>query len=79
MEKIRTGVLREVVKDRAAVGSHWIAVPTLLRGLQLDEPLEAIRSHILDARSALGRGDDEWAAMELGFADEMLRRMLGLS
>jgi hypothetical protein len=77
MEKIHTGVLREVVKDRAAAGTHWIVLHTLLRRLQLDEPLEEIRSHISEARSALERGDDEWAAMELGFADGLLRGMLG--
>jgi hypothetical protein len=73
---IHTGVLRDIVKDRAAVGEHWIPVPALLRRLQLDQPLEEIRTLLADVRAALQEGDDERAEVELDFVDGILRRML---
>jgi hypothetical protein len=73
---IHTGVLREVVKDQAAAGEHWVPVPALLRRLRLDEPLEELRTRIRDAQAALQRGDAEWAVIELDFAEVLLRPML---
>jgi hypothetical protein len=73
---IHTGVLRDIVKDRAAVGEHWVPVPVLLRRLQLDQPLEEIRNRLGDFRAALQQGDDELAELELEFAEGILRRML---
>jgi phosphoglycerate-specific signal transduction histidine kinase len=67
------------VKDQAAVGQHWISVSALLRRLQLDEPLEEIRSHIGGARMALEQGDDDWAITQLDFVEGLLRRMLDSS
>jgi hypothetical protein len=73
---IHAGVLRDIVKDRAAIGEHWIPVPALLRRLQLDERLEEIRSRLGDAQKALQQGDYEQVELELGFAESILRRML---
>jgi hypothetical protein len=73
---IHTGLLRDIVKDRAAVGEQWIPVPALLRRLQLDERLEEIRSRLGDAQTALQQGDGEQVHLELGFAESILRRML---
>jgi hypothetical protein len=73
---IHAGVLRDIVKDRAAIGEHWIPVPALLRRLQLDERLEEIRSRLGDAQTALQQGDYEQVELELGFAESILRKML---
>jgi hypothetical protein len=73
---IHTGVLREVVKDRAALGEHWIPIYVLLRRLQLDEPLEDMRAWARDACTALQRGDAEWAAIQLEFIEGQLGWML---
>lgn len=73
---IHAGVLREIVKDRAAIGEHWIPVPALLRRLQLDERLEQIRSRLRDAQTALQQRDYEQVELELEFAESILRRTL---
>jgi hypothetical protein len=73
---IHTGLLRDIVKDRAAAGEHWIPVPALLRRLQLDERLEEIRSRLGDAQTALREGDCEQVKLELEFAESILRRTL---
>jgi hypothetical protein len=73
---IHAGVLRDIVKDRAAIGEHWIPVPALLRRLQLNERLEEIRSRLGDAQTALQQGDYEQVKLELEFAEAILRRML---
>jgi hypothetical protein len=73
---IHAGVLRDIVKDRAAIGEHWIPVPALLRRLQLDERLEEIRSRLRDAQTALQQGDYEQVELELEFAEAILRRTL---
>jgi hypothetical protein len=75
-QAIHTGVLREVVKDKAAVGEHWIPVSALLARLQLDEPLKQMRSLVGDAREAIQRGEDDWADLQLEFVERLLRPML---
>jgi hypothetical protein len=73
---IHTGVLREVVKDQAAVGEHWIPLSALLTRLQLDEPLKQMRSLVGDARDAIQRGEDDWADLQLEFVEGLLRPLL---
>jgi hypothetical protein len=73
---IHTGVLRDVVKDRAAIGEHWIPLNALLARLQLDEPLKQMRSLVGDARDAVQRGEDDWADLQLEFVEGLLRPML---
>jgi hypothetical protein len=73
---IPTGLLREVVKDQAAIGEHWISASALLKRLRLDEPLEDIRSLVDDARIAVQRGDDDWALLQLDFVEGLVRQML---
>jgi hypothetical protein len=69
-------VLREIVKDQSAVGEHYISIPELLRRLQIDAPLAEVRSRLGWAREAQNRGDEQTAAIELDFVDDLLRRML---
>jgi hypothetical protein len=73
---IHTGVLRDIVKDRAALREHWIPLSALLRRLQLDQPLEELRSRVVDLRAALQQGDEEQAELELEFVEGILHKML---
>lgn len=77
MKEISTGVLREIVKDQAAVGTHWITVGDLLERLGLSEPLVDARRRIRFALAALESGDLRSAAVELDLADAGFARLLG--
>jgi hypothetical protein len=76
VREIKTGVLREIVKDQAAGGHSSITAPTLLRRLQLDEPIEQARAFLRDVLAEL-ESDEVWAPLSRALSPRDLRRLVG--
>jgi hypothetical protein len=78
MKSIDTGLLRDIVKDQASIGSHYIPVNELLSRLGLGELLADARSRVQDAlRQIEGESDIDWAIVQLDLADGQLTKLLG--
>lgn len=73
VREVETGVLREMIKDQAALGRHTIPVPTLLRRLGLDEPLEEARAQLRAVLEQI-ESDEQWRTlMEVATGRQLLR------
>jgi hypothetical protein len=78
MKSIHTGLLRDIVKDQANIGSHYISVDVLLSRLGLAEPLADARASVQDAlRQIEGDGDRDWAIVQLGLVEIGLTLLIG--
>jgi hypothetical protein len=73
---VHVGVLREVVKDQAALGRQTIPIGVLLRRLGFAERLEAARSRLSEAAVLLDGGEADSAAEAIAAVDAELTRLL---
>ena len=76
MHEIKTGQLREIVKDQEALGRNAIPVPTLLRRLDLDERIEQARFFLRDVLAEL-ESDEFWEALRRLKSERELRHVVG--
>jgi hypothetical protein len=68
-------VLREIVRDQAALGENWISMSKLLGRLGLGPPLDEILGIVLAAKQALAEGETCGATASLDLIEFRLRRL----